>query len=287
MTVEQPNCASGHRFEYHDGVLVLMNEQRRADMDEYLRLFREFRTGRGDRITDPSVYDRLPFSREVMDNPAWRLRRQDAHLVDHLVRGRGALRALDLGAWNCWLSHHLAIAGHEVVAIDDFDDPHDGLRAVQHYSTGAWTSIRMDIDQVDLLDETFDLIVVNRCFFMLNDSFQVLDILKDKLRTGGQLVLTGLNVFHDSTAIRDHYLRLRRNFFDRYGREIGFKDFKGYMDPGEVDRLRRHGVSIRHYWRQLPATARALFDPSRPRYYYGVYQRRSEARASQKVSRSP
>ncbi len=267
---ETAACTSGHQFVLEDGVHHLIHGTVEEQLDAFLSAFNDFRAEDYLLLNDPTYYDQLPFVE--VDKAVWKLRQYDVQLLDELMEKRTPQTVLDFGAWNCWLSHHLAKQGHEVLAIDYFIHPFDGLRAKQHYSFNDWWAVQMDLEDVSIIDASFDVIVLNRNFSYFTDPLRSLQQVKAMLKPGGLLVLTGLNIFHNTTSIAQHYEKLKKDFQQRYGIPFLFKPFKGYLDAEDQQQLEQAGVKIHAYAQLWKGNLKAKLVPQQPRYYYGIYR---------------
>ena len=75
-----------------------------------------------------------------------------------------ALRILDLGAGNGWLSRRAALAGHRAVALDLREDAVDGLGAASHLLAshpGLFHRVAASFDRLPFAPRAFDLAVFN------------------------------------------------------------------------------------------------------------------------------
>lgn len=272
-------CPRGHRFEEREGVLALLGKESAQRLDEFTRAIERVRAAQGRRITDEAAYESLPFGRATAGDFHWRLRALDLAVVRRLLRGLRSLTILDVGAWNGWLSHRLAALGHRVTAIDYFVDPHDGLGARRFYST-TWRAIQMDLADLSLLDERFDVVVLNRCLQFAPDPTRFAAAALEKVAPGGWLVLTGLEIFRRPGAKAARVEAMLRAHRERYGFELFLVPTRGYLDRGDEVGLEGLGVRLRPYPRLIPANLLAVLDPSRPRHCYGVLAHRSRAAAT-------
>jgi SAM-dependent methyltransferase len=265
-------CAHGHAFVPVDGVLPLLSDDFAQRLAEYEPALSAARKAEGKHLLDVTAYEQLPFSGGADAQPGmrleWRLRRYDLALVDTVLAGRKAQRVLDLGAWNGWLSHRLTLAGHCVTAVDYFADPHDGLRARRFYRA-EWRSIQMDLRDPSLIDETFDLVVVNRCLAFFTDPAAYLAIVKRRVAPGGQLLVTGLQFFWAPAAKARHVADDRRRHRQQYGFELFLFPTQGYLDRSDYRQLSAVGLELRPYPQLWKANLRAAFVRSRPRHVYG------------------
>jgi SAM-dependent methyltransferase len=275
-------CAIGHGFIEVDGVLQLLSERfvrRLADFETALSAARK---AEGKHQLSVTAYEQLPFSRDADFDAGmaleWRLRRYDLALIQERLSDRPKQRVLDVGAWNGWLSHQLAAAGHCVTAVDYFSDPHDGLRARRFYRA-EWRAIQMDLRDPSLLDEQFDLIVVNRCLAFFTDPAAYLHCLKPLVAPGGQLVVTGLQFFWNGTAKAARVAADRQRYRDQYGFELFLFPTRGFLDRADHTRLKIAGLALYPYPQLWAANLKARVLRSRPRHAYGVWVNTTAAAA--------
>jgi len=180
---------------------------------------------------------------------------------------------LEIGAWNGWLSHQLSKDGHEVLAVDYFVHQLDGLRARKHYPEAGWRAVQMDLEDFSVLKGPFDIIIFNRGLPTFIDPVQTLTDATALLAPGGMVIATGLTVFKDISKIEAHFKAVRNEFEEETGRDLFFKPMKGYLDSRGLKNLRDVGMVIRRDLRLWRSQLRAMLDPSRPRFMYGVFRR--------------
>ena len=263
-------CPNQHTYAVEDGVLVLLNAAFRQRLQPFNLRLEQYRAAEGKRLLDPGVYEQLPGAQAVRGNFEWRLRRYDLALIRDLLRRRPRQRILDIGAWNGWLSHRLAADGHALTAIDYFTDRFDGLGARAFYST-EWQAIQMDLTDLSPLDQTFDVVVLNRCLQFFSDPAQYVAQASQKVAPGGLLIATGLAFYADPTDKARQVRALQEAYRRQYAADIFLNPTKGYLDFADRAQLTARGLRLHLYWQLIPANLKSLFRPMRSRYYYGVY----------------
>lgn len=267
-------CGAGHAFAPVDGVLPLLADDFARRLADYEPALSAARKAEGKHLLDVTAYERLPFSGAADAQPnlrlEWRLRRYDLALILARLAGRGPQRVLDLGAWNGWLSHQLTRAGHCVTAADYFADPHDGLRARRFYRA-EWRCLQMDLRDPSVIDEQFDLVVINRCLAFFPDPAAYLDRVKPLVARGGQLVVTGLMFYWWPRAKARLVADERRRHRQQYGFELFLFPTRGYLDRDDEARLRARGLALLPYRELWKANLNALVRRNRPRHMYGVW----------------
>jgi 2-polyprenyl-6-hydroxyphenyl methylase/3-demethylubiquinone-9 3-methyltransferase len=262
-------CACGLGFEYRDGVLRLLGRAFGRELRAFTAIFSAIRQAQGKRLLAPTAYPLLPGGPAVRGQHEWRLRRYDLALARRLLRGRGVQRILDVGAWNGWLSNRLARDGHDVTAVDYFDDPLDGLGARQFYGSD-WRAIQLDITDLGVLNERYDLAIVNRCLQFAGDPAGFVAHVAERVAPGGTLLLTGLHIFRDARRKAAEVARMQQQHRERFGVELFLRPTKGYLDADDSQMLRASGFSLRPYGRLAVANARALLSPQRPLHLYAI-----------------
>ena len=262
-------CPAGHAFAVNDGVLEFLDSDLARRLADFLVPFTAVRGQDNKRLLDPAVYPLLPDGPAVQGNHEWRLRRYDLTLISTLLAGRSSQRVLDFGAWNGWLSNWLATQGHRVTAIDYFVDEFDGLRAKKFYDSD-WLAVQMNLEDLDVLDEQFDLVIVNRCVQFYADPPAFAETVKRKVAPGGLLLLTGLAFVRDPSERIAGLAALRRQYQEN-GFDF-FKPMKGYLDFDDKTRFTAQGFSLRQHRQLLAANARSLVSPTAPRYFYAIWQ---------------
>jgi SAM-dependent methyltransferase len=263
-------CANNHAFAYEAEALVLLDAAFQRELGAFLAGFEPFRQKEGKRLTDTAVYETLPFAPELQSDHEWRLRTYDIAVLRRLLAGREKQRILEIGAWNGWLSNWLTGQGHWVTAVDYFLDDYDGLGAQKHYRA-RWQAIQMDLTDLSVLADRFDIVLLNRCLQFFADPVAYAQAAAKKTAPGGLLILTGLSFFQDFRAKTRAVTE-----FNHYLQENGvpaFKPMKGYLDFADKGRLERAGVALRPYPQLWLANLKSRFNKAAPRYFYGVCRR--------------
>lgn len=265
-------CANGHSFGHRSGVLELLSPKFEETLRQVEQSLAEFRKHDERRITDPAEFKGLPFNRASGDRE-WAMRARDAVKVARQLPA-GGMRVLDIGAWNGWLSHLLAERGHSVVAIDYFADEFDGLGAVRHYEV-KYEAIQMDVADLSVIDERFDLVIVNHGLAFFTDPVAHVRNALSKVRAGGKLIVLGLQFFRDATARIRQVEQLEARFRERCGSDLFFRPTRGLLDWADLSAIKELGLTIHPYrylwWRNLLSRAR----PRRPFFCYATAVRQN------------
>lgn len=185
-------CPSeGRRFARMGAILPLLSEKRRRELELFLDGYRRVRRAEG-WGGDARYYRELPFAdRSGRHRPIWRLRARSYRAVVAVLRrayGARRLRALELGAGNCWFSSRLARLGHFVLATDVSLDEDDGLSAFDRYREGVPPTLdraQAHMEELPLAMAQFDLVVANGSIHYARDLRRVVRETHRVLRSGG------------------------------------------------------------------------------------------------------
>lgn len=262
-------CANGHAYAWRDGVLVLLSVEFGRYLRAFLDAFSRLREAHQARLMDVAAYPLLPYGPAVSADFRWDIRRADLALVPRLLPSARPLRILEVGAWNGWLTHHLARAGHQVTAVDYFDDEYDGLRAHKHYAE-SWTAIQMNLEELSLLASPFDAIILNHCLAFFTHPPATVAQAQALLAPAGRLLIIGLSFFRRPAFKRAQVAADRAQRQAAGVKEL--KEMRGYLDWQDRVWLTRQGVRLRAYGALWRANLKARLRPTAPYYAYGLYQ---------------
>lgn len=264
------SCRSGHRFREEAEVLILLSTGFEEQAVPFLSRFSQIRRQDRQRLLAPEDYPQLPYGKRVAAHPEWRQRQRDWQTVQRLLSGRTARSVLEIGSYNGWLTHRLAGMGYQVTAVDYFLDDLDGLKTRRFYRE-SWQAVQMDVRDLSLFEERFDVIVVNHCLQFFEDPVEYFRQLPPLLSPTGMIILIGLQFFfRPQWKIRQ--IRRRAEAFEaQHGMKASFVPFKGYLDGADFRRLRQMGVLLFPAARRL-VNLLARGSLRRPGRYYGVFR---------------
>ncbi|MEO1435895.1 MAG: methyltransferase domain-containing protein [Bacteroidota bacterium] len=290
MRFKCPNCQEireantfpcANCIEQDGSVIRLMRKKFWTDWKGYLQDFKAFREQIGARVTDPNAYENMPFGEGENDllSTSWKERRMDLQFIlNHLSEWSAAqertekLQILNYGAWNGWLSHQLALNGHELVTVSPYDDPYDGIGAVKHFSTD-WVAIQMELTDVDLFVDPFDVIIFNRNLAFFEDPMQALQNILPKVKPGGLVLLSGLTFFRKEKKATENFQRKLKAATEKFKIKLDYQPMKGILDTQDKHTFEALGGRFTPYppvWKNqwLP-----LLLPNRATYGFGVIKR--------------
>lgn len=259
-------CAKGHSFSLRNGVYQIVSPEFASVLHPFVESLEDFRKESYNNI-DPKTFKNLPHV--DYDRRLWKLREIDLKLVETYIQ-KSYQSALDIGAWNGWLTHHLTQKGLETIAVDYFTHHLDGLGTKQYYSE-EWLALQIDLERLELLDRTFDLIVINRCLNYFTTPETLVDRLKKLLNPGGTILILGLTYARNIEAIKMRLKETGETFESKYNIPFMIKEFRGYLLKSDLEALKKSGVEIHmHKELRVKSILGRLF-PKRNAYYYGSY----------------
>lgn len=267
FNAQEAVCEGGHSFSMLNGVYRIVSPEFGSILHPFVESLEDFRKEAYDHI-DPKTLPQLP--NVNYDKGLWDLRKIDLKLVENHIEASYET-ALDIGSWNGWLTHHLARKGLETVAVDYFTHHLDGLGAKQHYAED-WLAIQMNLERIELLDRTFDLIVVNRCLNYFTEPELIVERLKKLLNRGGTILILGLTYVRDIQSIKVGLKEVGKAFEAKYKVPFMFKEFRGYLLKSDLETLKKSGVHIRlHKELRLQSWSGRLI-AKQPIYYFGIFK---------------
>jgi len=260
-------CPNGHRFASEDGLVSLLPER---FLDEHRAFLESTALARAaiPRAT-PADLRALPFG-PAGTHPEWGWRRKDLALLLRLLPGK-TCRVLDVGAWNGWLSHHLARLGHDVTGVDFWADESDGLGARRHH-VSAWRAILMDLIDLSIVDERFDVVILNRCLPFFPDPAAWAIAATRRVAPGGFLVATGLPIHRDPSLKARQVAAARARYRERHGTDLFLRETRGWLDDGDRARLEDAGFVVRPQRAFWLESLKASLRPVLPRICYAVWR---------------
>jgi SAM-dependent methyltransferase len=211
----------------------------------FLSQYAVIRHAEGRGSSDPEYYRTLPWRDLSGRNTGqWAIRaRSYRHFEESVLRniertvGR-ALRILDLGAGNGWMTNQLRQRGHRPVALDIFTDELDGLGALRHYDVQL-DGVAAEFDVLPFRDDSVDLVIFNSSLHYSSDYRKTLREARRWLRADGCFVIIDSPVY----AAADSGERMRNERQAEFENTYGFRsDSLGsieYLDEPTLAALSR------------------------------------------------
>ncbi len=270
LDFEQLKCCNNHRFKYEDGVLILLEEKFERILNPFLDKFTPVSKTENRNHLAPPDYEKLPFGKAVENNKEWRLRCYDLEIIVQLLQGRKRQRILEIGPFNGWLTHRLVKTGHQLTVIDYFIDEPIGLKTKKFYRQ-EWQAIQMDVRDLSIFREKFEVIILNRCLQFFENPVEYLKSVKNYLDEQGLLIISGMQLFKNPFRKIEQLQKMKQEFLHRYHFPVSFIPTKDYLDFNDKQRLESEGVKFYRYPQLKMANLRAVLQPKISGHYYGVY----------------
>ena len=213
----------------------------RMAVAQFTREYGTVRRAEGWGSSEPAYYQALPFQDLTGKFPAiWRMRAQSyatllRHVLEPLER-QGALRILDLGAGNGWLSNRLAERGHSVTAVDLLADPLDGLGAARHYGA-RFASLLAEFDHLPLGDHVLDLAIFNAALHYSTNYLTTLTETLRVLQPRGTLVILDSPMYTDPTSGARMVQERQARFLATYGFASDALPSEHFLTPARLQEL--------------------------------------------------
>jgi SAM-dependent methyltransferase len=156
------------------GVWQALLPEREAYFARFVEDYEYVRASEGRGSTSDDYYLALPH-RDLSGRNAWQwaIRARTFRYIEKkilpgiMTLAQPALRILDLGAGNGWMSYRLAQQGHAPVAVDLMTNDQDGLEAAEHYELSLpslFPRFHAELDNLPFADSQFDVVIFNASF---------------------------------------------------------------------------------------------------------------------------
>jgi len=255
----------GQSSQRHNGVCIALPNK----MQDHVKALYQHRDQT--QLPADTEYNGLPFNQHGRGF-IWKIRCFDVRWVMRQLRGQTGLHILEVGAWNGWLSHHLAHAGHWVTALEYSDHPTDGLGAKQFYNLD-WHTIQMDPTDLYLFKMQFDVVIINHGLHYFTDPIDYVKKAQALVAADGRLFLLNL-IFHKDPTQRIQQIRQQATVFETtYHYPYFLQPSRGYMDLKDRDAFIKSGVQLRSYPNMWRANLKAQWIHTAPRYQYGYWKK--------------
>lgn len=190
----------------------------KEELDHFLQCFESFNRDVLEVYADRDELDGLPYCKS---DQFWKERQNDLRIISEQLKANSEV--LEIGSWNGWLANSLSKKGHTVTSIDYFLNESEGLKSRRFYAEPKWTSIHMDVDDIDHLEPIFDAVIFNRSIAYYNDFNGLIKKAERLLFPGGKIILTGLNVAGNTDQLNAFHNESDERFQNAFGRSIEIK----------------------------------------------------------------
>jgi SAM-dependent methyltransferase len=244
--VEELRCpADGHRYGRINGIWRFLPPDRAAYFSRFMEEYETVRKAEGRGSEDPSYYRALPFqdlTGRYSDN--WRIRAASFRVFEERVlrpaegRAGGPMDIVDLGAGCGWLSHRLALRGHNPVAVDLSTGVSDGLGAHVHFEV-PFTCVQSEFAHLPFAGGQADLAVYNASFHYSTDYSASLAEALRVLRPVGSVVILDSPVYGDRRSGEQMVREREALFLKEYGFPSNAVPCENFLTHARLDELAR------------------------------------------------
>jgi SAM-dependent methyltransferase len=254
-TSERMTCPrDGLEFWKTDGIWRFLLPESEAHYARFIRDYETVRQAEGRGSTDPGYYRALPFKdRSARHASDWKIRARSFKVLVNNVLTRlqnpleRALKIIDLGAGNGWLSNRLAAQGDRVLAVDLLVNELDGLGAWKHYEH-TFTPIQAEFNQLPVMDRFADAVIFNASFHY---SENYAETLREALRvTGAQglIIVMDSPIYRRGASGQQMVQEREAQFKEKYGFASDNLQSENYLTYDRLDEL---GRDLKITWKIL------------------------------------
>ncbi len=239
-----PSC--GREYPCVDGVWRMLPLERLKVFQQFIQEYEAVRRAEGRGSSDPAYYRALP-ERDLSGRwqRDWAIRaRSYAALVKWVIipleqNQERALKILDLGAGNGWLSGRLAQRGHELAAVDLLTNAWDGLGAHIHYSV-HFTPVQAEFDCLPFAEDQADLVIFNASFHYSVDYRRSLGEALRVLKAKGKVVILDSPWYSNGQSGEQMVREREAQFLKRYSFPSNALPSRNYLTEERLIDMAQH-----------------------------------------------
>lgn len=262
-------CSCGFQLKITDGVVELYSYSFRRRLENFLLDYDRVYRAENATISEDEL-TRSPFVYSGPLKKDWAYRRRSLDVLRPQLSINKKLSVLEIGPWNGWLSKQIIEAGHRLVAVDYFRTPPYGLQTYKSDSP-EHTKIQLDLLDLSLLDEKFDLLILNHCLQFFPDPIAYIEQCIQKLNKEGKLFIIGSPIYHASVKKASQIQKQKIYYKENYNFDLFFQAGKGYLDSSDLREMIKSGVQFHSYPGSWLKNLVAEINPSRAKYLFGTY----------------
>lgn len=213
----------GLEFQRVEGIWRFLLPESEAHYARFIADYEAIRRAEGRGSPSADYYRSLPFKdlsgRLQAD---WRVRARSFNVLTKNVLTRlqvplgRALKIIDLGAGNGWLSNRLAAQGDRVIAVDLLVNEQDGLGAWKFYEHG-FTPVQAEFDHLPVMDCFADAVIFNASFHYSEDYVKALREALRVLSPAGRIVILDSPVYRRAASGEQMVREREAQFTEKYG----------------------------------------------------------------------
>jgi SAM-dependent methyltransferase len=224
VTPERFTCPhDGLEFWKVDGIWRFLLPESEVHYTRFMADYESIRRSEGRGSTSEKYYRALPFkdlSRQRSSDWAIRARSFSVLVKNVLTRLQDplerALKVLDLGAGNGWLSNRLAAQGDRVIAVDLLVNEQDGLGAWKYYEH-TFTPVQAEFNHLPIADRFAEVVIFNASFHYSEGYAKTLKEALRVLSTQGRVVIMDSPVYRRTESGKQMVQEREAQFQEKYG----------------------------------------------------------------------
>lgn len=240
-----PSCTAATQYE--NGIWLSLSPAQTNHFRRFIAEYEFIRAAEGRGSTDSEYYLNLPYKDiSGRNSDQWAIRARTFRVIEReivapLARGfERALRILDVGAGNGWLSYRLALLGHLPVAIDVLTNDQDGLGAGLHFSSHVprlFPRVQAALDRLPFASSNFDLVIFNASFHYSEDYQRAFAEALRCTCPGGTIVIADTPWYAKEESGQEMSKEKHQHFTATYGFPSDSLSSLEYLTPSRLQRL--------------------------------------------------
>jgi SAM-dependent methyltransferase len=241
-----PSCTA--TTQHRDGIWCALSPQRVNHFSNFIAEYEFIRAAEGRGSTHSEYYLNLPYKDiSGRNSDQWTIRARTFRMIEQCILAplaklnKRALRILDLGAGNGWMSYRLALRGHLPIAVDLLTNDQDGLGAAVHYNAHIrplFPRVQADLDRLPFASSIFDLTIFNASFHYSENYERTFAEALRCTRPGGSIVIADTPWYAEEESGRRMVEEKHKHFSATYGFASDSISSLEYLTPDRLQRLR-------------------------------------------------
>ena len=190
-------------YPVQNGIPLLVRERGREDIEAFETSYSAAWAKDGWGTPKEEYVRALPYRDTTgRQSGKWRVKARSMEALIPALADLRLTRIVDLGAGVGWLSHHLAVRGYEVFAVDALRNDMLGLGSARSLvDDGPWFErIWGDLERPPFLPGTMDAVVCNASIHYATNLEDAVSQIAQTVRGGGVLAILNSPVYRDPSS---------------------------------------------------------------------------------------
>jgi SAM-dependent methyltransferase len=247
----------GLEFWNVDGIWRFLLPESEAHYARFIADYEAIRHAEGRGSLSEKYYRALPFKDlSGRFRSDWFIRARSYNVLVRNVLTRlqnpleRALKILDLGAGNGWLSNRLASQGDRVIAVDLLLNEQDGLGAWKNYerSEHSFTPVQAEFNHLPIMDRFADAVIFNASFHYSENYAATLTEALRVLSPRGLIVIMDSPVYRRASSGEQMVKERETQFRQKYGFASDSLQSENFLTYARLDELAKE---LRLKWKRI------------------------------------